>query len=110
MNFAFDMNKDLMLRTPNKLVCAAFHFQLELSFPSVTLGQIQELSNRDYRFHIILQMTEDTFLPFLVNLQFALYFHITLEHYFFHKTPLRFHFEPLHNVFFPQSSVRLSCR
>lgn len=35
-----------MLRTPNKLVCAAFHFQLELSFPSVTLGQIQELSNR----------------------------------------------------------------
>lgn len=67
MNFAFDMNKDLMLRTPNKLVCAAFHFQLELSFPSVTLGQIQELSNRDYRFHIILQMTEDTFLPFLVK-------------------------------------------
>lgn len=55
-----------MLRTPNKLVCAAFHFQLELSFPSVTLGQIQELSNRDYRFQIILQMT-DAFLPFLVK-------------------------------------------
>lgn len=80
-----------MLRTPNKLVCAAFHFQLELSFPSVTLGQIQELSNRDYRFQIILQMTEDTFLPFLVK-PFACF----VLSYHTNKTgALRFFIKPL---------------